>query len=43
MSFIEFCHFMFKRYPYMDGALLLALCEVAYKELQEEEKGIQSY
>lgn len=37
MSFIRFCELMFKRYPNMDGALLLSMCEVAYKEIQEEE------
>jgi hypothetical protein len=38
MSFIDFCQFIFKKYPHMDGNQLLAMCEVAYKEIQEEEQ-----
>ena len=37
MSFIHFCQFIFNKYPDIDGYVLLGMCEVAYKELQEEE------
>ena len=36
MSFVSFCEFIMGRYPNMDGALLLSMCEVAYQELREE-------
>lgn len=38
MSFLSFCEFIMGRYPTMDGALLLSLCEVAYQELKSEEE-----
>lgn len=37
MTFLAFCEVMFKRYPNMDGAFLLELCEVAYQEIKEKE------
>jgi hypothetical protein len=40
MNFINFCEMIFGRYPNMDGALLLSMCDVAYQELLEEEQGI---
>jgi hypothetical protein len=39
VSFFEFCHFIFKKYPSMEGNLLLSMCEVAYREIVEEENG----
>jgi hypothetical protein len=37
VSFVKFCEMMFRRYPHMDGNQLLSMCEVAYKEIIEEE------
>lgn len=38
MSFVQFCEFIFKKYPYMDGSVLLYMCDVAYSELTIEEE-----
>lgn len=40
LSFIQFCEFVFKRYPEIDGNVLLSMCEVAYAEIQEEEENV---
>lgn len=38
MTFIQFCEMCFKLYgDTIDGNELLRMCEVAYKELREEE------